>query len=96
MVSFGSSASMQPFHSSALQKRSSSPAKLSRNNSSTAFEEKTGPAGLQSLSSRFESAELNDNAIHLILNSWGPKELNHTVHILRNGCTKLLPTIYQT
>ncbi|GFN80793.1 tyrosine recombinase [Plakobranchus ocellatus] len=72
VVPFGSPAFMQTTHSPSLQEGPPSPPRLTRNDSSTAFAEETGPAGLQSLRSRFEATGLNDDAIHFVMNSWRP------------------------
>ncbi|GFN81550.1 reverse transcriptase [Plakobranchus ocellatus] len=72
VVPFGSPAFMQTTHPPSLQEGPPSPPRLTRNDSSTAFAEETGPAGLQSLKSRFEATGLNDDAIHLVMNSWRP------------------------
>ncbi|GFO26946.1 Pol polyprotein [Plakobranchus ocellatus] len=72
VVPFGSPAFMQTTHPPSLQEGPPSPPRLTRNDSSTAFAEETGPAGLQSLGSRFEATGLNDDAIHLVMNSWRP------------------------
>ncbi|GFN77248.1 reverse transcriptase/ribonuclease h/methyltransferase [Plakobranchus ocellatus] len=72
VVPFGSPAFMQTTHPPSLQEGPPSPPRLTRNDSSTAFAEETGPAGLQSLRTRFEATGLNDDAIHLVMNSWRP------------------------